>query len=95
LLESAAREELPVYPATLHYDRDEAKWYGEETFGANFWRLLALPRVEACLSVAGPAVQGTDRKELAAAVARSLAAAAPAASLSPEPPNNPFSFARQ
>jgi 1-acyl-sn-glycerol-3-phosphate acyltransferase len=64
LLESAAREQLPVHPATLHYDRDEAKWYGDETFGANFWRLLAVPRVNAALRF-GDAIRSHDRKELA------------------------------
>jgi len=64
LLESAAREELPVYPARLHYDRDEAMWYGDETFAANFWRLLALPHVNAALRF-GDAIRSRDRKELA------------------------------
>jgi len=64
LLESAAREQLPVYPARLHYDRDEGKWYGDETFGANFWRLLAVPRVNAALRV-GDAIRSHNRKELA------------------------------
>lgn len=64
LLEPAAREELPVYPARLHYDRDEAKWYGDETFGANFWRLLAVPRINAAVRF-GDAIRSHDRKELA------------------------------
>lgn len=64
LLESAAREQMTVYAATLHYDRDEAKWYGDETFGTNFWRLLAVPRVNAVLRF-GDAIHSADRKELA------------------------------
>jgi len=64
LLEWAAREQMAVHPATLHYDRDEGKWYGEESFGANFWRLLAVPRVNAALRF-GDAIRSQDRKELA------------------------------
>jgi len=64
LLESAAREQMPVHPATLRYDLDEAKWYGDETFGVNFWRLLAVPRVNAALRF-GDAIRSHDRKELA------------------------------
>jgi 1-acyl-sn-glycerol-3-phosphate acyltransferase len=103
LFEAAVRAGAPCLPVALRYATPgvpwstawTVAWWGGMGLPRHIARLLALPRVEACLRVAGPAVSGWDRKELAAAVARSLAAAAPTASLSPEPPNNPFSFARQ
>lgn len=64
LLESAARERMPVHHATLQFDRDEGKWYGDESFAANFRRLLDVPRVHATLRF-GPPIESADRKELA------------------------------
>ena len=71
----AARAGLPVQCASVTY-RDPVGgpparlsicWWGDMTFGAHFYGLLSLRRVEAVLRFAPQPVAGSDRKQLAAA----------------------------
>jgi len=99
LFEAAVRAGVPCLPVAVRYSTPgipwstawTVAWWGGMDLPRHIFRLLALPRIVARVSVAGPALCGADRKELAAAVACNLASAAPAVSLAPEPPDNPWS----
>ena len=93
----ALRYETPAgHPAPSH----GVCWWGDMTFGPHLWRLLMLPWVRAEVAWGDQPLLGTDRKALAAALQREVAArftpvrqetaAAPAASV-PDPAQVPGS----
>jgi len=65
LLAVAARAGRPVHPAVLEYRESAACWWGEMDLVPHLWDLLALPRIEAVLDLAGAPVVERDRKRLA------------------------------
>jgi len=64
LLESAARNGLPVHYAALRYQEPRAAWPDDRPFGEHAWQVLQLPRIDATVRFGG-AVTAGDRKELA------------------------------
>jgi 1-acyl-sn-glycerol-3-phosphate acyltransferase len=64
LLESAARNTLPVHYAALRYETPQAAWPDDTPFGKHAWQLLQVARIDATVRFGG-AVTARDRKELA------------------------------
>lgn len=83
LFEVALRTGLPVHTASLHYEVPtgatpawlSVAWWGDMTFADHFLRLLTLPRIRARVSFGAAAIDGADRKALAAETHRAVTAA--------------------
>jgi 1-acyl-sn-glycerol-3-phosphate acyltransferase len=82
LLESAARNTLPVHYAALRYTTPQAAWPDDTPFGQHAWQVLQVPRIDATVHFGG-AVTAPDRKELAERLWQEVSAAL---SLSPSMP---------
>jgi 1-acyl-sn-glycerol-3-phosphate acyltransferase len=73
LLEPAAREEVPCYAATLHYETpgepappsETVSWWGGVGFLPHLFRLMGLPEVVATVTFTERPIRSTDRKLLA------------------------------
>lgn len=82
LLQPAVEAGLPCLPVALRYETPAGQpapslgvcWWGEMTFGPHFGRLLALPWVRAEVAWGAAPVRAGDRKALAAALQREVAA---------------------
>ncbi len=74
LLEPAAASGHPVHAACLAYripggqadPREAVCWWGDMDFGAHFWNLLGLPRIEATVRFDPDPETDSDRKALTA-----------------------------
>jgi lyso-ornithine lipid O-acyltransferase len=71
--EAATTTGLPILPVLTRYIEPEGQssvcWYGDMTFMPHFWRVLALPSIEAELHFLPPVFpEGRSRKELSSAV---------------------------
>lgn len=72
LLDVAAKNRVPVYPAAIHYRtpygygaaRDLVCWGDDTPFTTHIWRLLKIPHFTAVAKIGAPRVNG-DRKMLA------------------------------
>jgi len=82
LLQPAVEAGLPCLPVTLRYETPAGHpapshgvcWWGDMTFGPHLWRLLMLPWVRAEVAWGSQPLLGADRKLLAAALQREVAA---------------------
>lgn len=82
LLQPAVEAGLPCLPVALRYETPAGHpapshgvcWWGDMTFGPHLWRLLMLPWVRAEVAWGREPLLGTDRKALAAALQREVAA---------------------
>lgn len=98
LFEPAARRGAPCVAVALEYATPgvpwstawTVSWWGGMDLPRHAARLLALPRIEARLTLVGEPVVGSERKELAAAIGGRLAAALVPVELEPEPPDHPW-----
>ncbi len=73
LLEPAVTLAQPVSFASITYTTPDGSvppdmsicWWGDMTFGAHFWELLQLPRMDGCIRFGAERLSGESRHELA------------------------------
>jgi 1-acyl-sn-glycerol-3-phosphate acyltransferase len=98
LFEPAARRGAPCAAMAIEYATPDVPWstawtvawWGGMDLPRHAARLLALPRIEARLTLAGEPLLGADRKALADAVGVRLAATLRPVAFEPAPPDNPW-----
>ncbi|HZL99471.1 MAG TPA: hypothetical protein VFD43_04385, partial [Planctomycetota bacterium] len=76
LLEPAAQTGAPCRALAIHYESCEESrapsgticWWGDMTLPDHLWSLMAIPRIDARLTLSPLTVRGDERKRLAAAL---------------------------